>query len=68
MQVISSKTLPSGQERITIQIPKGARLVCIEPSSFYKLGYPCDDQILGSHVLDSVRQVSWCSASQQWVE
>ena len=40
-------------------------LMSFRPQSYYRLGNPIDDVILGDHIINSDR-VYWCSIGQRW--
>lgn len=66
MKTISQKTV-HGKRRITVEVEDGEQLLSIKPNSFYKLGGQLDD-IVASHVIEEMGEVSWCSIEQKWVE
>lgn len=45
---------------------EGERPVAIREDSHYKLGYPVEE-VVASHILTEMEEVTWCSATQQWV-
>ena len=59
------KPAASGDRRLVIDLPAGTKLLAIREDTFYKLGYPCEE-VVGSHILTEAKQVTWCSASQEW--
>lgn len=66
MNVMTQKTV-RGKRRITVEVEDGEQLLSIKPNSFYKLGGQLDD-IVASHVIEEMCEVSWCSIEQKWVE
>ncbi len=44
----------------------GETPVAVREDCHYQLGQPVDD-VVGGQILTGSREVTWCSASQQWV-
>lgn len=61
------RVMPDGSHKYTVIIDPTDQLLIVNKNAFYKLGYPVEDIIEGSMLIDSV-PVTWCSASQKWVE
>lgn len=66
MRTITEKTLANGKRRVTLELDPGERLLSVRDGAHYKLGYPVED-IVAVHVLETSTEVTWCSASQEWV-
>lgn len=66
MKVVSDKVGANGLRRVTVVLARGESLMAIRDNSHYKLGQPVDD-IVRSHIIMNAEEVSWCSASQEWV-
>lgn len=67
MKTISSKQLKNGKFRTIVETDADECIQAVRNDSHYKLGYPMDDQIVASHILQGLDEVSWCSYSQKWV-
>lgn len=70
MKHLHTKTLKDGRQHILIELQagEGTGLLHVAPNSFYKLGYPLDDQIIESHHLAQIKRVAWDAYSQEWVD
>lgn len=67
MSNIKDVTLKNGLRRVTTDLAHGEMLIRLRPDSFYRLAYP-HDEVLPTHVLDSLQRVYWCSIEQKWVD
>ncbi len=67
MKIKHVKQLKSGERHVLVELDEGEHIFGYHKDRYYKLGSPVDD-IVASHVLDEVVPVTWCSASQEWVE
>jgi hypothetical protein len=66
MKWISEKITPAGKRRVIVEVEHGEKLIGIRPDRHYKLAQPVDD-VVGSHIIADADEVTWCSASQEWV-
>lgn len=66
MKTIRTKDLPNGGRRTTVELAPGEELVTVRDGHYYRIGGQVDD-IFASHVLSEIKEVTWCSVSQQWV-
>ena len=66
MKLIREKQV-KGKTRVTVELSPGGKLIEVCEDGHYKLAYPVED-IVGGHVVLGCRQVTWCSASQEWVD
>jgi hypothetical protein len=57
----------SKKRRVTVELDEGENFIFVSPDSFYKLGYPMDDQVIASHILDGLEKVVWDSLEQKWL-
>ncbi len=65
MKIISAKAIKGGQ-RVVVEVSDDeTMLLSLAPNTFYQLGGQVDD-IVASHVLMEMQEVSWCSISQKW--
>jgi hypothetical protein len=67
MKIRHVKTLKNGKRHALVELDPGEHVASYRESRYYKLGYP-SEEIVASHVLDEAVPVTWCSASQEWVE
>lgn len=67
MTTLKDVTMKNGRRRVTIELAPGEQLIRLRPDSFYRLAYPCDE-VLPTHVLDSIRRVYWCPVEQNWID
>lgn len=68
MKVISDKPATVSKKRcVTVELNDGEKIIVIAPDNFYKLGYPMDDQVIASHILDDLEKVVWDSLEQKWL-
>ena len=70
MKHLRTKILKDGRQHITIELQPGEDhgLLQVPGHSFFKLGYPLDDQIIESHHLKDCQRVAWDAYSQKWVD
>lgn len=66
MNVLKSTITRAGLERITVEVPKGTRLVAVHDDRMYKLGHPIEDIVPG-HIISESVPVMWCPVGQEWV-
>ena len=66
MIVKRQRTNKDGLQELTVVLARGESLMGIREDSHYQLGQPVDD-VVGSHIILEAREVTWCSASQEWV-
>lgn len=52
--------------RTVIYLKPGESVLVVKEDSYYKLGYPVEDIMLG-HTLKETTLVSWDELSQQWI-
>lgn len=67
MKIVSEKPLPHGRRRIVVEIGAGEELAAIRAERYYRLGEPCDDQVLLGDILANACLASWCPIEQKWV-
>lgn len=67
MKAVSEKPLPHGRRRVTVELDAGEELAAIRSDRYYRLGQPCDDQVMLGDVLADAQPVSWCPIEQRWV-
>jgi hypothetical protein len=67
MNIKHVKTLKNGKCHVLVELDPGERIAGYHDDRYYKLGYPVEEIVAG-HVLDQTVPVTWCSASQEWVE
>lgn len=67
MKLIKENKKENGTTRVIVDLEPNEKMVVINVNSHYRLGYPVED-VLAPHVIEEAVQVTWCSASQQWVE
>jgi hypothetical protein len=67
MNIKHVKNLKNGKRHVLVELDFGERITAYYDDRYYKLGYPVEDIVVG-HVLDQAVPVTWCSASQEWVE
>jgi hypothetical protein len=67
MKIKYVRTLKNGKRHALVELDPGERITSYLEAGHYKLGYPVEE-IVASHVLDEAVPVTWCSASQEWVE
>lgn len=60
------RLLANGKRRITVDLAPCEELIVIRSGAHYMLGYPVED-VVASHILADATEVTWCSASQEWV-
>ena len=65
MKVLSQRIDRKGKRVVRVDLEEGETLTTIRPNSFYLLGGQVED-IVASHVLEDMVEVSWCSISQRW--
>ncbi len=70
MKHLHTKTLKDGRQHILIELQPGEHtgFLNIAANSFFKLGYPLEDQIVESHHLAECKRVAWDAYSQEWVD
>jgi len=67
MKIKYIRTLKNGKRHALVELDPGERITSYREASYYKLGHPVEEIVAG-HVLDDAVPVTWCSASQKWVE
>jgi hypothetical protein len=67
MKIKHVKLLKNGKTHALVELEPGEYIASYHDNRYYKLGYP-NEEIVASHVLDEAVPVTWCSASQEWVE
>jgi hypothetical protein len=67
MKIKHVRTLKNGKRHALVELDPGEHITSYREDGYYKLGYPVEE-IVASHVLDDAVPVTWCSASQEWVE
>jgi hypothetical protein len=67
MKIKHVRGLKNGKTHALVELDPGERITSYREDGYYKLGYP-NEEIVASHVLDDAVPVTWCSASQEWVE
>ena len=65
MKIRSERILKSGKRVVVVELDAKETLTSIRPNSYYRLGGQLND-IVASHVLEEMNEVSWCSISQGW--
>jgi hypothetical protein len=70
MKILHTKILKDGRIHQLIELSKGedSSLITIPPSSYFRLGYPLEDQIVESHHIKHAQRVIWDVYSQKWVD
>ena len=70
MKILHEKTLKDGRKHLLVEFQPGETggLLSVPGKSFFKLGYPLEDQIVESHHLAEVQRVAWDAYSQEWVD
>lgn len=71
MKLLQKKLLKDGRTRITVEMDANEsthHLITVAPNSFWRLGYPLDDQIIESHHLTGIQRTAWDAYSQKWVD
>jgi len=70
MKELHRKTLKDGRVHLLIELQPGEHtgLLQVPANSFFKLGYPLENQIIESHHLVEVQRVAWDAYSQEWVD
>jgi hypothetical protein len=66
MRIVRTKELKDEIE-LTVRISRKEKLLAVDESSLYKLGYPIED-IVPSHVVAESVPVVWCPTEQRWVD
>lgn len=67
MTTIKDVALKNGRRRLTLELEPGEMLIRLRPNAHYRLAYPHDD-VMPTHVLDSIQRVYWCSIEQKWID
>jgi hypothetical protein len=67
MNIKHVKTLKNGKRHVLVELDEGERIAAYHDDRFYRLGRPVEHIVIGD-VLDRAVPVTWCSASQEWVE
>ena len=67
MKIKHVKQLKNGKRHVLVELEEGEHIAAYHDDRYYKLGYPVEDIVIGD-VLDQAVPVTWCSASQEWVE
>ncbi len=70
MKTLNIKTLKDGRRHLLIEIAPNEKYPVPPPESesFYKLGYPMEDQIIEGYILQGLQRMHWDSYSQKWTE
>jgi hypothetical protein len=70
MKIKHTKVLKDGRQHMLIELQPGEHLslLHVAPNSFFRLGYPLEDQIIESHHLTEFKRVAWDAYSQKWVD
>ena len=66
MKILRERTNKHGKREVVVELDADEHIQAIKEDAFYKTGYPVEEVVGGHVILDSV-QVTWCSASQEWV-
>lgn len=67
MKIIGERVDKRGKRIVTVELGKGESVVGIRENSFYDLGEPLNGEVVASHVIAGIQEVTWCSVSQKWV-
>lgn len=68
MRTILDQPRKGGKRRVVVELDEGEILIALQPNSHYRLSYPLEDQIMGTHIIDSPRKVVWDSLEQKWLD
>lgn len=66
MKILRERINKQGKREAVVVLDAGEHIQAIREDAFYKTGYPVEEVVGGHIILDSV-QVTWCSASQEWM-
>jgi hypothetical protein len=70
MKLLHTKTLKDGRTHHLVELAKGEELslVAVPANSYWRLGYPLEDQIVESHHIKQIQRTVWDAYSQKWVD
>lgn len=66
MKILKTEKLKDGRTVHRVEVDSDEELISVKRNTFYRLGLPLDD-VIHSDMLIEMRQVVWCSVSQEWV-
>lgn len=66
MTVLKEKINKRGKREVTLEVDTDAVVVILKPQHHYKLGYPLEDIVEGSHIAEAV-PVVWDVVEQKWI-
>lgn len=67
MKIVKEREFDDGCRRVTVDLEPGMELIAVSKDRMYKLGMPCDDQIMPGEVLTEAQETCWCAVEQKWV-
>lgn len=67
MKIIRDTTLKNGTRRVLVEVSKDAELYALHKDCHVRLGYPVED-VMHSSIVLNLNVVSWCSVEQRWVD
>lgn len=53
--------------RTVVYLQEGEKVIIVKPEANYRLGYPMEDIVYGSTIIEAVRVV-WDQADQAWLD
>lgn len=66
MKVIRESVTKTGKRSITVEVNDGETLLAVRAGRHYQLADPVNE-VVAAHIFEGLREVTWCSATQEWV-